>query len=199
MLFTSVPGHDHAFIAYALDAGASVIIPQVDTVEQAKHVVSGTKYGTNQKGTRSAPPYRLIPGITDTPFDPTRDIHKCLNDQAAVVIQIESLEGIRNLDAILTEVKDIDAVWLGSLDCRLSMNLAGNFGMANTEPQWLEAIKLLEDTLKKHDKPYASFFLGPLDTFKEGTKHMCMTYIAADVMALFGMAQNLAAARQALE
>lgn len=88
-----VPGHDHAAIGYALDAGASIIVPQVETVEQARHVVSAAKYGTRQNGTRSAPPFRLIPGLTDTPYDSTRDIHKCLNDQAAIMIQIETLEG----------------------------------------------------------------------------------------------------------
>jgi len=40
-----VPGHEHASIGYALDAGASIVVPQVETVEQARHVVSAMKYG----------------------------------------------------------------------------------------------------------------------------------------------------------
>lgn len=66
---------------------------QVDTVKQAKHVVSAAKFGTRQRGTRSAPPFRLIPYLTDTPYDSSRDIFTCLNDQAAIMIQIETLEG----------------------------------------------------------------------------------------------------------
>lgn len=73
--------------------GTGLNFVKVETVEQAKHVVSSAKYGTKQNGTRSAPPFRLVPYVTDTPYDSTRDLHKCLNDQAAIMIQIETLEG----------------------------------------------------------------------------------------------------------
>lgn len=71
-----------------------------------------------------------------------RDVWMNLNDQAVIMIQTETLEGINNLDAILTEVPDIDVVWLGSwfgsLDCRINMNLPANFGQGG-EPKWLAA------------------------------------------------------------
>lgn len=108
-----VPGHDHAAIGFALDAGASIVVPQVNTVAEAQHVVSATKFGTANRGTRSAPPFRLIPGVTDIPLDTSRTIEQNVNDQAAIMIQIETVEAIDNLDAILREVPDIDAVWLG--------------------------------------------------------------------------------------
>ena len=91
--FVRVPGHDHAAIGYALDAGASIVVPQVDTVEQARHIVSAAKFGARNGGTRSAPPLRLFPGVTDTCHDKSKDIWNNLNDAAAVMIQIETLEG----------------------------------------------------------------------------------------------------------
>lgn len=168
---------------------------------QAKHAVSAAKYGTKQNGSRSAPPFRLIPGLTDTPFDTTRDIHKCINDQAAIMIQIESLEGIHNLDAILTEVPDIDIVWLGSLDARVSMNLPGDMGMGGAEPEWLEAREKFFKVLDKHDKPYGGFAFatppyGSEETIRKAAERMSFIMMTADVLHLSLMAQDLALARE---
>lgn len=151
--FVRVPGNDHAAIGYALDAGASIVIPQVDTVEQAKHVISAANFDTRHNGSLSAPLFRLIPGPTDTPYDTTNSIHENVNDHEAIMIHIESLEGIKNLDSILTQVPDIDAVWLGTLDARVSMNLSGNGGMGGPKPKWLEAVAKYSSTLRKTTSP----------------------------------------------
>ncbi|KAI5461583.1 Pyruvate/Phosphoenolpyruvate kinase-like domain-containing protein [Mariannaea sp. PMI_226] len=198
-----VPGHDHAAIGFALDAGASIVIPQVETVEQAKYVVSAAKYGTKQDGTRSAPPFRLIPSLTDTPYDSTQDLHKCINNQAAIMIQIESLEAINNLDAILTQVPDIDMVWLGSLDARVSMNLPGNSGLGGSEPEWLEATDKFFAVIDKHDKPYSGFCFvkppyGSPKAVKKAAERMSMIFVSVDVVALSGMAYELAHSREAV-
>ncbi|KAM4060755.1 hpcH/HpaI aldolase/citrate lyase family protein [Hirsutella rhossiliensis] len=204
MPFVRVPGHDHAAIGYALDAGASIVVPQVDTVEQALHVVSAAKFGTRQRGTRSAPPFRLIPFLTDTPYDSSRDIYTCLNDQAAIMIQIETLEGINNLDAILTEVPDIDIVWLGSLDARISMNLPGNFGLGGDEPEWIAATDKFFKVLDKHDKPYGGFSFvqppfGSAEGFKKATERMSFVMASADVMHLANLNEDLKIARGLVE
>ena len=192
-----VPGHDHAAIGYALDAGASIVIPQLETVEQAKHVVSAAKFGTRQNGTRSAPPFRMVPGLTDQGADGQRDVWQNLNDQAAIMVQIESLEGINNLDAILTEVPDIDVVWLGSLDCRISMNLPGNFGHG-AESEWLAAVETFNSVMKKHDKPRAGFCLAPGEELtKMGHDNVLLVH-AADVLKLYEMGPQLLAAREAV-
>ncbi|AEO63762.1 uncharacterized protein THITE_123303 [Thermothielavioides terrestris NRRL 8126] len=192
-----VPGHDHAAIGFALDAGASIVIPQLETVEQAKHVVSSAKFGAKNGGSRSAPPFRMIPGLTDMAADGVRDVWPNLNDQAAIMVQIESLEGINNLDAILTEVPDIDVVWLGSLDCRISMGLPGNFGSGN-EPEWLAAVDKFNATLKKHNKPRAGFCLtGGEDLAKMAQDNVILVH-CADVLKFMELPPQLAAAREAV-
>ena len=99
-----VPGTDHAAIGYALDAGASIVVPQVETVEQAKHIVEAAKFGVKYRGGRSAPPFRLFPGLSDQSFKPGMDAFEASNYQAAIIIQIENEKGVDNLDAILTEL-----------------------------------------------------------------------------------------------
>lgn len=198
ILLHSVPGHDHAAIGYALDAGASIVIPQIETAEQAKHVVSAAKFGRKNGGTRSVPPFRLVPGVTDMPAKPSRgDVWANANEQAAIMIQIETLEGINNLDAILTEEPEIDVVWLGGLDCRVSMGLPANMGQGS-EPEWLMAVDKFNRTLKKHKKPRAGFCLqGGVELAKMAEDNVILVH-TADVMKLYEMGPQLVSARQAV-
>jgi 4-hydroxy-2-oxoheptanedioate aldolase len=181
----SVPGHDHAAIGYALDAGASIMVPQVDTVEEAKHVCSAAKFGAIRNGTRSAPPGRFLPGISDIGRDPTKEWHQNANDQAAVIIQIETLAAIHNLDDILTECGDqIDAVWLGTLDARVSMGLPANGGMGGTEQEWLDAVKLFESTMAKHNKPATGFSMGTPEQMERTARGKCLLVVGAELYAV---------------
>ena len=196
----SVPGTDHAAIGYALDAGASIIIPQVESVEQAKHIVAAAKFGAKKGGNRSAPPFRFAPGVTDNKLDPTKTLHQNLNEQAAIMIQIETLEGINNLDAILTEVPEIDAVWLGTLDARVSMDLDGNYGMGGPEQEWQDAVAKYEAICSKHKHvSRGGFALGPPEVVKMMCKNKDFIIVSADVMALAGMAAEAANVRGILE
>lgn len=210
--FPSVPGHDHASIGYALDAGASLIIPQVETVSQARHVISSAKFGASRRGpagTRSAPPFRLVPGLTDsaafTPSAMHPDVHACLNDQAAIMLQVETRAGIGQLDAVLAAVgSDVDLVWLGTLDARVSMGLPGHGGLGGAEPAWREAVDLFDATCRKYGVPRGGFAFGqggPLRG-RELVRHceeksLAFVVVTGDVMALAGMNGELAAAREA--
>ncbi|MCJ1475585.1 hypothetical protein MMC13_004248 [Lambiella insularis] len=195
--FVRVPGHDHAAIGFALDAGASIVIPQVETVAEAQYVVSSAKYGAKVRGTRSAPPFRLIMGLTDDCVDPSRSLYDNINDQAAIMIQIETLAAIHNLDAILTEVPDIDAVWLGTLDARVNMHLPANGGMGGQEKEWLDAVAVFDRTMEKH-RHVAKAGFGFGERQKEMAKGKSFVAVAADVIALCGMMGELASSKENL-
>lgn len=112
------------------------------------------------------------------------------------MIQIETKLGVENLDAILTACPEIDIVWLGTLDARISMSLPANQGMGGSEPEWLEVVDLYEKTLKKHDKPRGGFaFAAPPFGTTEGFKKAVDTYalitMSADVLQLYMMSQDL--------
>lgn len=188
-----LPGHDHASIGYALDAGASIVVPQVETVEQAQHVVAAAKFGPTRKGKRSAPPCRWLPGIGDTGIDPTRSVWENVNDQAAIIIQIESELGARNLDAILTAVGDqIDAVWMGTMDMRVSIGFDGFWG---PEPEFLEIVRIYEETLKKHKKPNTGMCM--YGDWARGV-NKAFVIVGGDAFALLGETATIKNARQHL-
>ena len=196
LTFCSVPGHSHETIAYAIDAGASIVVPQVDTVEQARHIVAAVKYGAKIGGKRSAPPGRFVPGVTDIRIDPSISFHQNINRQAAIVIQIESYEGIKNLDDILTEVGEhIDSVWLGSLDARVSMNMSGG-GVLGQEPEWKEAVALYESTLRKHNKPASGLAFGSPEMKNALGRGRSFMVTGADIYALMGESAQLSDMRE---
>ena len=162
--------------------------------------MSAAKYGAKIGGSRSAPPFRLVPGVTDQSYHPHKDVFAAVNDQAAVMIQIESLEGINNLDAILTEVGEhIDIVWLGALDARVSMGLPAQFG-AGGEPEWLAAREKFFQVIDKHDKPYGGFSFasapfGSPDMIRQASERMSYMVVSADVLHLLAMHKDLLDAR----
>ena len=193
-----VPGHDEATMAYALDAGASIAVPHVDTAEQAKEIVRAVKFGKKHRGIRSAPPFRYTQGLTDMPMEPEIGFWESLNNQSALLIQIETLEGIHNLDSILTEAPDIDVVWLGALDARVSMGLPAGFGVQATEPEWLEAVELFQKTLRKHNKPYSGFCFAKGEELRKATSNMAMCVITSDTTKLAEMMGELGGAKETL-
>jgi len=110
-----VPGHDIALAQRLLDAGAEgIVVPHVDTVEQARAVVSGTRFpplGTRGVGSTSRAGQW---GAT------AREEYLRFGQEEVVVIaQIESGEGVRNAGEIAA-LEGIDALLIGAADLAVS-------------------------------------------------------------------------------
>lgn len=169
------------------------MVPQVDTVSQAQHIISAAKFGAKINGQRSAPPCRWLPGIADGLVDSSLSFHENLNKQAAIIIQIESMEGINNLDAILEACGEhIDSVWLGSLDARISMGLPSFWG---EEPEWLAAVAIYESVLAKHGKAASGMAFGAPEVVAKVARGRSVLVVAADLFALMGTIGQYAEAK----
>jgi 2-keto-3-deoxy-L-rhamnonate aldolase RhmA len=109
-----VPGHDAGWIGRALDLGASaVMVPQVDTGEQAECVVKAAKFPP--AGRRSFGGRRAI-DLNG------REYAHTANDEIALVVQIESKTAVENAEDILS-VKGIDVFFFGPDDMAMEHNL----------------------------------------------------------------------------
>lgn len=113
-----VAGLDSNLIKKALDLGASaVMVPQVNNAEEARLAVRAAKYPP--EGTRGVSPfwtfYRNIAWVDYLPH---------ANDEICVVVQVESVEGMQNVEAI-AGVEGIDVVFAGPADLSASMGIIG--------------------------------------------------------------------------
>ena len=67
----------------------------------------------------------------------------------------------------------------------------GLSGMSGTEPEFLAAVQKFTDVLHKHDKPRGGLAMGPPEVMKQLGKDNSLSFVAADVMALGGLAARL--------
>jgi 4-hydroxy-2-oxoheptanedioate aldolase len=112
--FVRVPWNETIWIQRALDAGAmGVLVPMVGTRGDAEFAVSNTRYAP--AGIRSNGGSRLS-AYTG------RDYSRWVEDNLAVMVQIETAEAVDNLAQIVS-VPGIDACYIGTSDLMLSLGL----------------------------------------------------------------------------
>ncbi|MCL6285226.1 HpcH/HpaI aldolase/citrate lyase family protein [Ruegeria sp. 2012CJ41-6] len=115
-----VPIGETWIIKQVLDAGAqTVLVPMVDSAEQARELVRAVTYppeGTRGVGAAAA---------RATRFGEITDYVKTAGDEICLLVQVESRAGIAALDDILA-VEGIDGVFIGPADLSTDMGLHGN-------------------------------------------------------------------------
>lgn len=152
-----VPGHEAVYLKRVLDLGAEgVIIPSVNTAEEAKAVVSFCRY----------PPFG-IRGAAPTSIRASSfgfmgaDYAKTSGDNTLVICQIESVEGVENA-AKIAAVDGVDMIFIGPYDLSGS---AGYLGQMN-HPEVLKLIGIAEKAAKAAGKPLGTI-LRPGMTLQE--------------------------------
>jgi 2-keto-3-deoxy-L-rhamnonate aldolase RhmA len=108
--------NDPAQIKIPLDMGAlGVIVPQVNTKDEATRAVRSCKYGP--EGIRGCSPRRA-----SDYYLRLQEYIEIANQEVMVIPQIESIQAVKDIDAILS-VGGIDAISIGAWDMSSSMSM----------------------------------------------------------------------------
>lgn len=122
-------------IKQLLDIGAqTLLIPMVESVEQAELMVKAVRY-----------PPQGVRGVGAALARATRwnsipDYYATAHENICLFIQIESVEGLANLDDIL-KVEGIDGIFIGAVDLSATMGYEGNPNHPEVQKAVIDAIQ----------------------------------------------------------
>ena len=138
-----VPRGRYDMATRVLDGGAwGIVMPHVDTPEEAREVVDRLKYPP--VGHRSV--YGAIPQLGFAPT-PLPEAAKAINANMLVVVMLESPQAIANADAIAA-VPGVDALLIGAGDLTTEMGIPGQFFHADV----VKAFETMVAACKRHGK-----------------------------------------------
>lgn len=106
-------------IKQVLDIGAqSILVPMVETAEQAAGIVAAARYAPQGRRGVGAALARA------SRFGNLSDYIATANDEICIIVQVESVRAVENLDAILA-VEGVDGVFIGPADLAADMGFPG--------------------------------------------------------------------------
>jgi 2-dehydro-3-deoxyglucarate aldolase len=151
-------------IKRVMDAGAhGVIVPMVNSAEAAMAAVAAVKYppvGERSFALARAHAYGVA-------FDEYLEWQK---DNSMVVVQIEHIEAVKNLEAILS-VSGVDAYFVGPYDLSGSIGIPGKF----EHPEFIRAMETIQSIAKRSGKPGGMHIVEPdtpavIESIKDGAR-----------------------------
>ena len=131
-----IPVGDTALIKQYLDLGAqTLLVPMVDTPEQAAQLVRAMRYPQDegQGGVRG------MAGARASRWGHLSDYAKRANEEVCLLVQAESREALHHLDAIAA-TPGVDGVFIGPADLSASMGHVGNPGHPEVQAAIEDAI-----------------------------------------------------------
>ena len=176
--FIRVPWNEHGILKPVLDlAPAGVIVPMVNSAELAREAVAACRYpptGTRGCGTRRATGYGA---------KPFAEYLEASGREPLVIVQIEHIDAVRNLDAIL-QVPGVGSICIGPFDLSGSMGKLGQV----TDP---EVVRVIEEICAKTRR--AGVMLGAFGApFAPWRKRgVNWTAVCSDCSCLFSHARQL--------
>ena len=173
--------HDVANIKRVLDVGGqTLLIPMVESAEQAKQLVQAVQYPP--KGIRG-----MGGGLTRaTRWGSIADYLEKADDNICLILQLESPEGIAELDAI-TNIDGVDAIFIGPADLAAAMGYIG-------QPGHPEVRQVVEDSIQRIQtlgKPVGVYCGDPKQVKVYQSMGASFFLIGADTMLLRSAASTL--------
>lgn len=135
-----VPVGETALIKQYLDLGAqNILVPMVDTAQQAAQLVQAMRYPQDDDGDGVGGGVRGMAGARASRWGHYTDYFKRANEEVCLLVQVESLEALKNLDAIAA-TPGVDGVFIGPADLSASMGHVGNAAHPNVQAAIADAI-----------------------------------------------------------
>jgi len=130
-----VPWNDMVTIKRYLDIGAqTLLIPCIETEEEARNAVAYTRYPP--KGLRG---YSAAPRANG--FGRVKDYATTCEEELCVLVQVESRRGLENLEAI-AGVEGVDGIFIGPGDLSAALGHVG-------DPKHPEVRAVIDDTIRR--------------------------------------------------
>ena len=137
------PAKDAHLLSRPLDGGAmGLLVPHVDTPEEARAVIQAVKYppwgerGLNLRGVH-----------TGFGQGKGEEYTRAMNAETLVLVQIESGQGLRNIDEILS-IEGIDGAVIGRGDLSIDLGVAGQ----TEHPEVLKGVERMIAACRRHNK-----------------------------------------------
>ena len=178
-----VPEGDHYCIKRVLDAGAwGIVVPMVDTVEQAKRAIAAAKYPP--QGNRS-----VGGGMHSLNFAASAaDYYERANDEILVILQTESPTGVENAEAIYG-LPGCDAIFVGPVDLRWCMRSPEG---KMPQPEEHEAmVQRVIQVGKKVSTPTGIHCMDPETALKRAGQGMQFLAVASELRMLNAKVQEV--------
>ena len=157
--------NDTVIIKRLLDAGFyNFLIPFVESADDAKRAVAATRY----------PPHG-VRGVSvshrSNRYGTVPDYFEVINDNIAVIVQIESRKAVAAIDEICA-VDGVDCVFIGPSDLAAGYGYLGN----PLHPEVQEAMQRIIASAKAHGKPAG--ILAPVEADARRYLEMGVTFVA---------------------
>jgi len=180
-MMVRIPEVRREAVLKVMELGAKgLLLPNTDTVEQAKALVTYSKY--YPMGNRGVSLLRSHTGFEK--IDSATEYMRRVNNENILMVQIESPIAVERIDDLLG-VEGIDAAFVGPNDLSQSMGIMGQYD----NPLFIEAIDKVIASAKKHSK-FSGIHMMSVEALEPWiVKGMTLNFWSNDIIMMMNAAK----------